>query len=286
MLKASFFAEHYESHSFYICFFICNMKEFLQKLRSFVWSKHFLKHTGLIILTYIVVVGGTVLILDMYTNHGERVKVPNLLGLKTDVARTRLEELDLNLELLDSVYRPELPSGTIVSQDPAPTSKSMVYVKSGRIVRIQVSKKTRLVEMPSLIDKSQRFAESVLKNRGLKFRIQYKQTNEANGAVLKQLYKGSEIKEGKRIPIGSVITIIVGRNEGGQPVQVPDLNGLTISEARGRLSGTSLSLFIGACDGCANAQDSTSAIIYSQSPEYVEGMMTPSGTTVTVQAGL
>jgi beta-lactam-binding protein with PASTA domain len=257
--------------------------EFLQKLRSFVWSKHFLKHTGLIFLTYIVVVGGTVLILDSYTNHGQRILVPNLVGLKADVARTRLEELDLKMELLDSVYRPELPEGTVVSQDPLPTSKSTVYVKEGRIINIQVSKKTRLVEMPSLIDKSQRFAESVLKNRGLKFRVQFKQTSEANGAVLKQIYQGAEIREGKRIPIGSTITIIVGKNQGGEPVQVPDLMGLTISEARGRLNGTSLSLFL-VCDDCLNSQDSSSAIIYSQSPEYLEGVLTPSGTTVSVQA--
>lgn len=258
--------------------------EFLKKLRNFIWSKHFLKHTGLILLTYVVVVGGTSLILDSYTNHGQRIKVPNLIGLKSDVARQRVEEVDLKLEILDSVYKPELPAGTIISQDPSPTSKSSVYVKEGRIIRIQVSKKTRLVEMPSLIDKSERFAQSVLKNRGLKYRIQYKQTNEANGAVLKQLYKGMEIREGKRIPIGSTITIIVGRNEGGEPVQVPDLVGSTISEARGRLSGTGLSLFIGSCEGCTNAQDSTSAVIQSQSPEFMEGVQVPAGSTVTIQA--
>jgi eukaryotic-like serine/threonine-protein kinase len=257
--------------------------EFLQKLRSFVWSKHFLKHTGMIVLTYIIVVGGTMLLLDYCTNQGQRTSVPDLVGLKADVARTRVEELGLKMELLDSVYRPDLPTGTIVSQDPAPTSKSTVYVKEGRIIRVQISKKTRLVEMPSLIDKSQRFAESVLKNRGLKYRIQYKQTSEANGAVLKQLFEGSEISEGRRIPIGSTITIIVGRNEGGQPVEVPDLNGLTISEARGRL-GNSLTLFLAVCDGCANAVDSSSAVIYSQSPEYMEGVMVPPGTSISVQA--
>jgi eukaryotic-like serine/threonine-protein kinase len=258
--------------------------EFLKKLRNFIWSKHFLKHTGLIFLAYVVIVGGTILILDSYTNHGQQIKVPNLIGLKSDIARQRVEELDLKIEVLDSVYNPDIPAGTIVSQDPAPTSKSSVFVKEGRIIRIQVSKKTRLVEMPSLLDKSQRFAESVLKNRGLKYRIEFKQTSESNGAVLKQLFKGSEIKEGKRIPIGSTITIIVGKNEGGTPVQVPDLVGSTISEARGRLSGTSLSLFIGSCEGCMNAQDSTSAIVQAQSPEYMDGVMSPSGTTVTIQA--
>lgn len=258
--------------------------ELWQKIKSFVWSKHFLKHSGYIVITYIVIVGGTILYLDAFTNNGEKIKLPNLVGMPSAKAQAALEELDLKMELLDSVYRPDLPAGTILEQDPLPTVKSLVYVKSGRIIRVRVSKRTRLVEMPSLIDKSQRFAESVLKNRGLKFRIQYVPTSEANGAVLKQLYKGAEIKEGTRIPIGSTITIVVGENESGQPTEVMDLVNLTISEARGRLQGTSLNFQIGSCDGCANGEDSTSAIIYSQSPEYLEGVMLPAGTTIMVNA--
>jgi eukaryotic-like serine/threonine-protein kinase len=258
--------------------------ELWQKIKSFVWSKHFLKHTGYIVITYIVIVGGTILYLDAFTNHGEKIKLPNLVGMPSSKAQVALEELDLKMELLDSVYRPDLPAGTILEQDPLPTSKSLVYVKSGRIVRVRVSKRNRMVEMPSLIDKSQRFAESVLKNRGLKFRVQYVPTSEANGAVLKQLYKGAIIKEGTRIPIGSVITIVVGENESGEPTEVMDLVNLTISEARGRLQGTSLIFQIGSCDGCTNGEDSTSAIIYSQSPEYLEGVMLPAGTTIMVNA--
>jgi eukaryotic-like serine/threonine-protein kinase len=258
--------------------------EFWQKLKGFVWSRHFLKHSGFIVLTYLVVVGGTILYLDSYTHNGEKIKVPNLVGQNATQAEKTLEELDLKLVLLDSVYRPDLPSGTILSQDPLPTTQSDVCVKSGRIISVQVSKRTHLVQMPSLIDKSERFAESVLKNRGLKYRIEYVPTSEANGAVLKQLYKGQEIKEGVRIPVGSMITIVVGQNKSGMPVALPDLINSTISEARGRLQGTSLILQIGSCDGCLNAQDSTSARIYSQSPEYLEGVELPAGTTIMINA--
>jgi eukaryotic-like serine/threonine-protein kinase len=259
--------------------------ESLSKLRAFVWSKHFLKHTGLIVLTYIVIVGGTVLYLDNYTNNGQKIEVPSLVGKKLPQAQLILEEQDLQVELLDSVYRPDLPTGTIVSQDPMPTKKSGVYVKEGRIIRVQLSKRTRLVEMPPLIDRSERFAESVLKNRGLRFTKVYRATSEADGAVLAQHYKGRDIKEGTRIPIGSLIELIVGRNEAQQPVELPNLVGMTISEARGRLSGTSLSLLLGSCEGCADAQDSTSAVITVQGPEFIsEGTMIPAGTTITVSA--
>lgn len=258
--------------------------EFWRKIRAFVWSKHFLKQTGYIILAYIVIVGGVILYLDAYTNHGEKIEVPNLVGMKSSSAQVTLEELDLKMELLDSVYRPDLAQGTIVSQDPLPTKKSLVHVKSGRIIRVQISKKTNLVEMPSLIDRSYRYAQSVLENRGLKYRVTFVPTSEADGAVQKQLYNGRPIKEGFRIQVGSVITLVVGQNDASAPVEIPDLQDQTISVATGRLSSLSLRLQIGACDGCTTAADTTSAVIYAQSPEYLEGTTVPAGTTIMVSA--
>jgi beta-lactam-binding protein with PASTA domain len=258
--------------------------KFFQKLKAFVWSRHFLKHTLFIVLTYFLVITILVFYLDSYTNHGVKIDVPNVVGLKSNSAQAKLEALELKIEVLDSVYRPDLPAGTIVSQDPLPTSKSLVSVKPGRIIRVQLSKKSRLVEMPSLIDKSERISESILKNRGLKCRKTYVPTSESNGAVLKQLYKGREIKEGTKIPVGSTITLVVGQNDEAQPVTIIDLNGLTISEAKARLSGISLQISVGTCDGCANAADSANAVIYSQSPEFLEGVTVPSGTTIMVSA--
>lgn len=258
--------------------------ELLKKLKTFIWSKHFLKHSGLIFLSYVVIITLVIFYLDAYTNHGQQIEVPYLKGKKSANARVILEELDLKMELLDSVYRPDLPVGTILDQDPKPSKSSGVYVKEGRIIRVQVSKRTQTVEMPNLFGRGIKFAENVLKNRGIKYRISYQPSTEADGAVLKQLYKGKEIKEGMRIPVGSTITLIVGQATAGEPEPIPDLFGLTISEARSRLSGSSLSLLLGGCIDCVSAQDSSFAIIDSQSPEYIEGILTPAGTTITVSA--
>jgi beta-lactam-binding protein with PASTA domain len=136
--------------------------------------------------------------------------------------------------------------------------------------------------MPNLLDRSERFALSVLKNRGLKYKITYKPTSEANGAVLDHKYNGHSIKEGTRVPVGATIHLIVGRNEVGAPVQIPNLGGLTISEVKVRLSGmSSLNLFETYLN-CTNAADSSSARVSSQSPEYIEGVLSPSNTTVTI----
>lgn len=254
------------------------------KLKSFVWTKAFLKKLGIVVLFYLLVITVTVFYLGSYTNHGQTIEVPNLIGKNVNSIGSQLEDLDLTYEVLDSIYDPSKPEGNIMDQDPAPTAQSQIFVKEGRILRVRVSKKSRLIEMPSLVDKSQRFAESILKNRGLKFRIQYKPTNEANGAVLDQLFKGSVIKEGKKIPIGSTITLIVGKNEAAEPTDIPNLIGLTIFEAKERLMSLGNFGFFPVCPDCLSYEDSVSATIESQTPEFMEGIKIPGNSTITVYA--
>ena len=257
---------------------------FIQKLKSYTWNRTFAKRLGIVVLFYLVVIMVTVFYLDAYTNNGQTIEVPNLIGKHVRTIEPELEALDLTYEVLDSIYDPSKPEGTILDQDPDPTSVSSVYVKEGRIIKLRVSKKTRLIEMPSLIDKSQRFAESILKNRGLKYRIENKPTNEANGAVMNQLYKGAFIKDGTRIPIGSTITLVVGRKEEGEPIDIPNLVGLTITEARERLLQFGSVALFPVCPDCASKEDSLYAKIQSQTPEFIEGIKIPGGTTITVYA--
>lgn len=255
-----------------------------KKIKEFVWSKRFLKHFAILIGIYFIIVFGTMWYLSSYTNHGEKISVPNLIGKNVNSIATNLEELELNYEILDSIYDPKKIEGTIISQDPLPTASSSVSVKAGRIIRLRVSKRTQLVEVPQCIDKSQRFAENILKNRGFKFKVEYKSTTEADGAVMQQLYKGKKILEKTKIPIGSTIKLIVGRNIGGEAIPIPDLLGITIFEAKSRLSGMSNLSYVLVCDGCTTVADSSTAIVESQSPEYTEGLFIPSGSTITVFA--
>ena len=256
--------------------------DLLKKLKAFVLSIYFVKNLGLILLVHLLVIGGLILYLNTKTSHGEKISVPSLYGKNVNTIQGIVAESGLRYEILDSIYAPDKPAGTIISQDPRPSDSTDVFVKADRIIRVRVSKKSRLVEMPSLIDKSQRFAESVLKNRGLKYTITYESTREADGAVLGQKFKGRNIEDGTKIPIGSTISLIVGRNLGGEPIQIPDLKCLTINEARERLSSMgSVTLFESYRD-CLNASDSASAKIVSQNPEFIEGTLSPAGSTITI----
>ncbi|MBI2257447.1 MAG: PASTA domain-containing protein [Flavobacteriia bacterium] len=256
---------------------------FLKRLKLFVQSKHFWKHFSFITLVYLFIVFITIFYLDFKTNHGEKIKVPSLVGKNVKKINSIMESVGLNYEILDSVYYPKLKEGTIISQDPRPTDSTHVYVKSTRVIKVRVSKKYELVEVPSLIHRSERFAISVLKNRGLKYQISYKPSSEANGAVLEQTYKGSKIKENKKILKGSLIHLVVGKNEAGMPIQIPNLIGLTINEVQIRLNGMGRLTYFPSFINCISTADSTVAKVISQSPEYIEGQTIPSNSTITIQ---
>jgi len=252
------------------------------KLKRFILSKFFVKQIGFVILFYLTVVFLTLVYLDVSTNHGEKIKVPALTGLHVDQAKAKLEELGLEYQILDSIYRPELPVGTVLEQLVDPTDSSGVYVKTGRIIGLRLSKKFELVAMPSLLNKQVQFAQDILKRRGLNSIIQYRPTTEANGSVLDQLFNGVQIKEGTKVPIGANITLIVGQNDQGEAIPIPNLVGLYLGEALTVLDTLGIEKEVINCVNCANNQDSTGRPITRQTPEFYEGGTVFKATQITI----
>jgi beta-lactam-binding protein with PASTA domain len=258
--------------------------EFLRKLKLFFWSKHFAKHFGLVILFYLVIISVTIFYLNAYTNHGQKIKLPNYIGRDLKSAKSDVEALGLQYEVLDSIYDPTKPEGTILEQDPEATAISQVYVKEGRIIRFRVSKNRELVEVPSLINKDEKLAIDILKVKQFNYVIQRKPTTEADGAVLEQLFNGKPIKPKDRLLIGSTIVLVIGENKRQNTVNIPNLYGLTILEAKQRLQGLGMNNLLVVCTDCFTSEDSTVARISSQSPEYLEDYQYAIGTTVTITA--
>lgn len=233
------------------------------------WVKLILINLGLGILFYFIVIFSTIKYLDVYANHGEEIAVPNLVGKKSSVAKMQLEEMGLSYEILDSIYDPSLPNGIVKQQMIEPTSISKVKVKENRIIGLRLSKKTELTEMPDLVFKHVDFARGILENRGFSSRIQYKPTKEANGSVLDQKYNGKSITKGTRIPIGSEITLIVGQNEVGVLVELPNVVGMNYQDALSLLGSKGLESISTICNDCQTLQDTLSAVVFGQSPEYI-----------------
>jgi len=263
------------------------MKDFFKKLGNFIWSKAFAINFLVLIGVYLGLYFGLQAWLKSTTNHGEEVSVPNLVGKNANNVEALLAGTELEYEVLDSIYKPDVIVGTILDQDPKPSAKTGVSVKKGRKIRLRVSKNTMLVEMPNLVDKSQRFAEGVLRNREFRYTLEYKPAKEAHGAVLEQHYKGNKIAAGKKIPIGSKIKLVIGRNEVGVLQDLPNLSGLSIVEARKAVeSMLNMEFHLGLCQGCETPEDSAAAVVFTQTPEYMEGGTVESGGSIVVMARL
>lgn len=256
----------------------------LKKLKNFIWSKRFAINIGAIVLVYIILFFSVRSCMRHSTNWGQKIEVPDLIGKNQNNLENLLSGTGLEYEVLDSIYDPKKVEGTILEQDPAPTSLSKVYVKEGRKIKVRVSKRSQLVEMPDLVSKSQRFAEGILQNREFRYKLEYVPSKESPGAVIEQLYKGKPIKGGAKIPIGSMIKLVVGQDQSGEPVLMPNLYGLTVSEAKARMNSVGDFDFMFVCQDCVTKSDSLVARVISQQPAYSDGAVIMTGSAITVIA--
>lgn len=263
----------------------------IKKTLNLFRSKFFWVNILLIIIAWVALVWGTVSYFHTTTKHGEKIAVPSLASNGKDYVvnikdvPVLLEGTDMEYEILDSVFNPRLVEGTVIYQDPMPTDSSGLYVKSGRKIKLRVSKRSRMVRVPRLVDKSQRFAEALITTVGLRSKTTYV-ASETPGSVISVACRGKTLKGGEELPINAVLELKVGRNANGELLMVPNLWGLTIKEAQARLSaGESFNLYV-SCPDCITVEDSITARVNSQTPVAGDGSMAPQGSTITAFASV
>jgi beta-lactam-binding protein with PASTA domain len=122
---------------------------------------------------------------------------------------------------------------------------------------------TRKVIFPDIYDLSLRQAIRKLNKNGLEVgELEYR-ANIATNKVLDYKINGIKIEIGQELYIGTIVDLIVGKGLGKESVIVPNLIGLTRMEANIILKSTSLNI---GSEIFSSVEDSTSAVIYKQSP--------------------
>jgi beta-lactam-binding protein with PASTA domain len=221
--------------------------------------------------------------LDSFTNHGQKIEVPNFYGVHKDALGDLADGKNVTYEIVDSVYTVEHPPGVVIFQYPEPTDSTDVYMKEGRVIKLRLSKRTKLVIMPNLAGKvSKRIAESLLESKGLTYTIEYKfdPSVSGDGQVLEQLFKGEPIDSGTVVPIGSRIQLIVSKGIGGKEVRLPDFTGLTYAQVKKR-SGN-FNLKVNGCDDCITEDEKVNAVVVKQLPLGGDSLTILSGTTLEI----
>ncbi|MEC9490237.1 MAG: Stk1 family PASTA domain-containing Ser/Thr kinase [Halanaerobiales bacterium] len=180
--------------------------------------------TGALMLLFLVFIGGSFLFFIQYTDVPV-VQVPDIEGKSLTEAREMASEVGLNLsENEERVFSEEIAANHIVSQQPEAGER----IKQSRSLNITVSKGPQLIEIPDLVGNSLRKALISLDNLSLNSGdIQYIfRLSEEPGTVINQIpAAGAEVEK------GSEVTLFVSRGERDISVRMPDLTGLTQSEA-------------------------------------------------------
>lgn len=237
---------------------------------------NFFKVLGANILALVVVVFGVFtavsFVLNGYTRHGDSLAVPDLRGLKIDDAIHLLEEKKLRYIVSDSLYFEDKPKLSIIEQNPAPNSK----VKEGRFIYITInSNKAPQVPLPNLLDVSLRQAEAMLAGAGLKVGQLIYKPDIAKDVVLDVQFQRGSLQPGMKIGKGTAVDLVLGDGLGGASVNLPDLTGLTLEEARNLLSSSALN--VGSVVYLGAISDSSAAVVTRQSPAYAEGATVSGG---------
>jgi eukaryotic-like serine/threonine-protein kinase len=177
-------------------------------LRKFLLSFTFLKQVILAILFVCVFLYLFMVWINFTTNHGEEITVPNLSKMSLEQAEEKLDELDLDYELLDTVdYNPSYPKLTIVHQDPNPGAK----VKQNRVIYIKINAQGySKIRVPDLIQKTFRQAVPTLKALGLEIGDTTYTPDLGKDMVLEMKYNGKPIKAGDQVLKMSKIDLVLG----------------------------------------------------------------------------
>lgn len=146
--------------------------------------------------------------LTFTTDHGHEITVPNLAKLTEEQVEEKLDELDLDYVLLDSVdYNSDYPKYSVVEQDPLPGAK----VKEGRKVYIKINASGfSSIKIPDFTDKTYRETVATLKALGLEEGTITYIPNLGKDMVLEMRFKGRNLKVGDRVLKASKIDLVLG----------------------------------------------------------------------------
>ena len=173
-----------------------------------------------------------VALIVMFAPSSDKISVPNLIGLDfySEVMNSS-KYAEFSFEpIID--YDSEEEAGTIIRQEP---SSGKIDKFSSIIIYISGMEST--VKVPDVYGYESTSASNVLKSKGFDVRIEKEFSNEEVGTVIR-----TSPAKNKEVQKGSTIIIYVATNEEIEPVEVPNLVGLTIAQAKAKLSEVGLYL--------------------------------------------
>ncbi len=232
------------------------MSKFFDYLKTKTFRKNLII-AAVSIITFLLVIFYS---LGFYTHHGEGMPVPKLKGLSIERAIELLEANGLRYQINDSVYLIDKAPGIVVEQDPDPNTN----VKANRTIYLIITRDAPNIKFPDIAGKTFLEVRSILNNYQLKVGDTTYVSDVARDVVISSSFGGNTISRGAQIPKGSKVDLVLGDGLGASEVDIPNLIGLNLNEARMSLS--TFSLVLGEITFEGTVIDSINAKIIRQFP--------------------
>lgn len=243
----------------------------LKVVWKFIKSRFFWLNVAAALLLVGIGVVVTLAMLNRFTLHGEQIEVPDVSGLYTEEAELLLKQQGLTYEVVDSVYlRAKLP-GEIIDQTPDAHS----FVKLGRKIYLTINAKAeKMVVVPDVRNFPLRQARAALEAAGFRISSTIYRPSEYPDLVMDVQANDQPVAVGSKLRDGSALALIVGERAHGEAAYIPDLKGLTMSDAESSI--IHFGFVLGATNFDENTNDADEPfVVYKQSPEA--GMLWESG---------
>jgi len=175
---------------------------------KFLTSKLFFKQLALAVVAIVVFCFLLLKWLDVTTNNGEFVTVPDLKGKSLQTVEIELSDNDLVMQIQDSAnYNPNYPKFSVIEQDPLAGTQ----VKENRKIYLTLNPSGyRKVGVPNIMRRTLRQAKPTLEALGFTMGNKTYIDNIGKDVVLGIKYNGKDIKVGSKLPLKSKIDLVLG----------------------------------------------------------------------------
>ncbi|MFF1515664.1 Stk1 family PASTA domain-containing Ser/Thr kinase [Streptomyces sp. NPDC058305] len=185
------------------------------------------------------VVAALVLVLGLgagvwYINSGQFTKVPPVLTQTEGQARDHLKDAGLDVKRVEHAYSDTVKRGSVISTDPGVGER----IRDNDAVTLTVSDGPKTVKVPDLSGVALAKARAQLKDAGLAAGMVTREVSEdvPRGSVI-----STDPDTGTSRHAGSAIALVVSK---GSPVEVPDVTGSSVEDARAELEDAGLKVKI------------------------------------------
>ncbi len=193
-------------------------------------------------------------------------KVPSVVGLGMDDATKQLSAAGFVLKVGDKRYHGTAPAGTVISQNPLPGSVE----PEGTTVKLAMSLGQRSGEVPAVIGLTKTQAELAIENAGFTVGPEAEQQSDA---AARGIITASDPPAGTRLRIPAAVSLVV--SSGPSTIQVPDVVGQTLGQARAVLGQVGMKLSRISTDSASLSAPNT---VISQTP--AAGRTVPVGSSI------